>query len=867
MTSPQKSLTDLRAGFAAPSTGSRPMMRWWWFGPDITPADIEHDLCAMGEVGIGGVELAVVYPLSERTDRFMSQSFLENVRYAADRAASLGLRFDLTLGSGWSFGGPDVSPANAARRLWWERREIGVEAFNVDWAPAWPGDELVAVYIGDGSLQEPPVAYSMIPPSGGSIRVPRGLGPRVVLIATSRRTGQQVKRAAAGAEGPVFDHYSADAVREHIAAVCDPLLDGIDAEQVGSVFCDSLEAYSADWTPRALDEFRARRGYDARPGLYHLHIRAAEGADLRADYYRTLTELYEENFVRPLQDWATGRGVPFRIQGYGEPPAGISSFRHADRFEGEGWGWKELTQSRWATSAAHLYDRRVVSSEIWTWVHSPSFRATPMDLKGELHEHALIGVNHFIGHGWPSTPVDELESGRLGRVLYASGALDARNPWWPAMPELVAYTHRLSWAMRQGSAATDVALYTGTRAAYAEMYSDVESSLNLWERSKAIVGDALPAALREAGYDFDGWDDDAALIAADRYPAVVLPDVPVIPQPTLDTLRAAIASGRTVIALGRSASLLPEAEAADTSAAVIRLLDRFVGRPLKTRDEQPHLGITRRRVGGTELALLANTGVTRIDTTLTPRRRAGSAEFWSLTDGTAQPIAQPERGITVSLEPYEAVILATSAEGADLASPEPATGFAAIDGAVLELAEWDVSFPGSSARSVTTPHRWEDTPELAAFSGTARYTRTFHLPKDSPLLSPGTILDFGETTSIETGRDAAEGIRGRSFRVGIRPPVGEIASVYINGAHAGVVWGTPYRLRIGPHLLAGSNTVEVHVANTNGNRLAHDPSVVAEAEHTRRWYGRRFNMQDFPLANDAVASGMLTVPVLRSSTP
>ncbi len=96
--------------------------------------------------------------------------------------------------------------------------------------------------------------------------------------------------------------------------------------------------------------------------------------------------------------------MPFRIQSYGTPPAMVSSYRHADLFEGEGWGWTELTQTRWASSAAHLYGRDVVSSETWTWVHSPSFRATPLDLKGEAHEHLLAGINQFIGHGWPYSP-------------------------------------------------------------------------------------------------------------------------------------------------------------------------------------------------------------------------------------------------------------------------------------------------------------------------------------------------------------------------------------------------------------------------------------------------------------------------------
>src|SRR5206468_4114155 len=123
----------------------------------------------------------------------------------------------------------------------------------------------------------------------GTIRVPLGRGPRVVLLAVARLTGQNVKRAAVGAEGPVFDHYSRRATREHVEAVCDPLVDAVGADRLGSVFCDSLEVYGADWTPGVLDEFRARRGYDPAPLLWLLDVDARRAGPLRADYYRTLT--------------------------------------------------------------------------------------------------------------------------------------------------------------------------------------------------------------------------------------------------------------------------------------------------------------------------------------------------------------------------------------------------------------------------------------------------------------------------------------------------------------------------------------------------------------------------------------------------
>ena len=202
-------IDDLRSGFANPPASAAPMMRWWWFGPSVTRPELERELTAMADAGLGGVEVAYVYPLATATTEFGSPTFLADLRFAAERAHELGLRFDLTLGSAWSFGGPHISPELAARQLQWERHEIGPGSLEVPVVSPWPGDELIAAYIGAGSLQEQPASYERLPVVGGRVMIVAGTGPRVVLLAYARLTGQNVKRAAAGAEGPVLDHYSA----------------------------------------------------------------------------------------------------------------------------------------------------------------------------------------------------------------------------------------------------------------------------------------------------------------------------------------------------------------------------------------------------------------------------------------------------------------------------------------------------------------------------------------------------------------------------------------------------------------------------------------------------------------------------------
>ena len=73
---------------------------------------------------------------------FLSEPFLERLRFAADDRPTLGLRLDLTLGSGWPYGGPTVGIADAASQLRLERIAVrpGRHAWRVPaMTPARPG--------------------------------------------------------------------------------------------------------------------------------------------------------------------------------------------------------------------------------------------------------------------------------------------------------------------------------------------------------------------------------------------------------------------------------------------------------------------------------------------------------------------------------------------------------------------------------------------------------------------------------------------------------------------------------------------------------------------------------------------------------
>ena len=91
----QATMEKLQADFANPPSGAKPMMRWWWFGLAVEKPEIRRELEQMKADGIGGVELAFVYPqvVDDRAkglvnEPFLSRPMLDKVAYAASEGRS-----------------------------------------------------------------------------------------------------------------------------------------------------------------------------------------------------------------------------------------------------------------------------------------------------------------------------------------------------------------------------------------------------------------------------------------------------------------------------------------------------------------------------------------------------------------------------------------------------------------------------------------------------------------------------------------------------------------------------------------------------------------------------------------------------------
>lgn len=834
-------------GFATPPSDTRPLVRWWWFGPAVEKDELAREIAAMRTGGFGGFEIQPVYPLALddpakgiRNLSFLSEDFLQAVRFAADTGRAQGLRADITLGSGWPFGGPHVPLTEAAANILMQKVAIPHGTRRVALPSINAGEQLVAVFLGDGadiaSAKPLSVKHNAI-----SISLAPANRERTLLVLVQSRTGQRVKRAGVGGEGFVLDHLNVAAVRHHLDMVGEKLVAAFGETPPYSVFCDSLEVYGTDWTDDLLAQFRRRRGYDLAPHLPALFADGEPAAAIRHDWALTLSELVDERFLTTVSDWANVHHTQFRAQVYGFPPVTLSSNRLVPLAEGEGANWRLFTPTRWTSSANHLYGRSITSAESWTWLHSQPFRATPLDIKVEADRLLLQGVNQFVAHGWPYSPA---AAGEPGWSLYAAAVFNNHNPWWPVMADVNAYLQRLSYLLRQGEPVADVAVLIPTDDAFARI---TPGHASVTDQMPALLSSGVMQQILDGGYSFDYVDGPALEATGFKHQVLILPDIQRIAPALYRRIAVFAKRGGVVIAVGRLPSLGGGFRHAAAEAREVRAIssalfaanaphahhveEAALGATLREMTPSdlaggpPALGFVHRKLSNGDLYFVANTGNQPLRAQLVFRSQTQQAQWWEPRTGLAHPWTPGE---DVALAPYESRVFvfgaAASAPVVEAVARKPA--MTAID----LSSGWHVLIDGH-AREISLPHSWTQDAATRFYSGEAVYTRTIALTP-AQLAAGQVVLSFGSPTPIEEPPH-------RWTAAEIESPVREAAEVFVDGKRAGSVWTPPYTLNLAGFLHAGSNQLEIRVCNTAINRLADQAAPDYRALTAR--YGARFD--------------------------
>lgn len=859
-------IADVAARVATPPADARPLVRWWWFGPAVVHSQLEREIGAMKAGGFGGFEIQPVYPMELddaargiRNVPYLSKEFLDAVGFANRSGRAQGLRVDITLGSGWPFGGPHVGVQHAAARLRLASIEVPAGSGSFALPAVMNGERLLATFVAPGNARQYDAGklekIAASPDAAGRAAIAPGEADRVVLAYIASRTGQQVKRPALGAEGFVLDHLNRDAVEHHLKTVAEPLLRAFGDQPPYAVFSDSLEVYGTDWTADFAEEFRKRRGYDVLPHLPAIYngIGAHAGA-VRRDWALTQTELVNERYLTPMNDWARAHRTLFRSQTYGEPAVSMSSNRLVALPEGEGPQHRAFSFTRLATSAGHLYGRPVISAETWTWLNSPAFSATPLDMKAEADRMLLEGVNLFVGHGWPYTPPGTREP---GYAFYAAAVFNDHNPWWNVMPDVNGYLTRMSWLMRQGAPSNQVAVFLPNDDVYAR---SVPGKVSLSEGMKHYVTAQLTEQILDAGHNLDYVDAESILALGLKHPVLVMPRVSRLAPEVLERLAAYVRGGGKIIAVGRTPSTAPGyLDAARISAqvasaakalfapgpnvqvvaddgAVGAALEKALTPDFRVASNAADIGFVRRKLRDADIYFIANTGNTAVDTTATPGVRRAHAAWLDPHSGklTRAPAAG---ALSLSLAPYESRVLVLS--DTPLAAAEaPRLG---KPGVLADLgSDWQVSFPGTPGnRAMPQLRSWTDEEATRYFSGVATYSKTVELGA-AQLAGQRVVLDFGPGTPLASTPRVPAGMRAM-----LDSPVREAAEVFVNGKRAGSVWHPPYRVDVTRFLVAGGNRIELKVANLAVNALAGQALPDYRLLSVR--YGQRFVPQDTQL--------------------
>ncbi|WP_029432090.1 glycosyl hydrolase [Blastococcus sp. URHD0036] len=351
---------------------------------------------------------------------------------------------------------------------------------------------------------------------------PAGNGnPWVLLDLVRTASGLVAQRNGFTATQPnyVVDHWSEAGVGiqtdfwdEHV--LTDAVRAGLRRIGRGAVFEDSLElGESQKWPADLLEQFTARRGYDPTPYLPALlgtgiHATAEPAFELpgigprvREDYRQTLSELYVERYVVPMQAWAQSHGLQFRAQVYGPPLASGVAAAAAGIPEGESLDFGSPNpfgaeqDHRVLSAGAHLGGRPIVSAELAANFFG-AYRSTvagpnvpggwaeggdgsslggkyAQGLLDSVHKAFAGGVNQVVWHGFPYRDAPEAEEGSNGRggawpgyhpwdifgVLNAGEYFGPRQPGWPDVRAVNDSLARKQLVLRQGRAVLDLGVY------------------------------------------------------------------------------------------------------------------------------------------------------------------------------------------------------------------------------------------------------------------------------------------------------------------------------------------------------------------------------------------------------------------------
>lgn len=790
--------------------------RWWWLGSAVSEADLRWNMQEYSKAGIGALEITPLYGVqgNEKNEiDFLTAPWMDKLKFVQAEGAKDGILVDMNNGTGWPFGGPYVPIEEAAAKLVHTdvtangkdlRKGVDISVKDAKEKKFAKLSRVIAYC--NGEMTD----LTSMTDANGIVtwkKAPKKNNYRIISIYCSR-TRQMVKRAAPGGQGYVIDHFDRKAVANYLQRFEDAFAkSGVPYPH--SFFNDSYEVYKANWTPNLFEEFEKRRGYKLEGKLLELLGEAEDpGNKVLSDYRETLGDLLLENFTEQWTAWAHKHGAKTRNQAHGSPANLIDVYSAVDIPEIEGFGLSEfgikglrkdsgytrkndsdVSMLKYASSAAHINGKTLVSSETFTWL-TEHFRTSLSQMKPDMDLMFTCGVNNMYFHGICYSPKNDPWPGWR---FYASVDMSPTNSIWRDAPYLLKYIERCQSFLQMGQPDNDFLVYLPVRDMWAERRGNGPGSLlmqfdihSMAKKAPDFIKSILE--IDRAGYDCDYISEKYLMgttytngmlqtAAGTRYQALIIPGSGNMPQEVKNHINALKAKGAKII-YGTSTADMQKAAKAE------EMKSKFGLRAIRRKNESGHHYFIAN--------LTPNDVNARIPLTVTMK----DARWFNPLNGEIYKTDINNEGILVDLKSGESMILQTYNNVLPTNDAEQIK----FEGTEKQLTDkWSLSFVDSepainSTYSLDNIQTWEtlnnDTAKI--MMGTGVYTTTVNMTKDEAKAK--WAINLGD--------------------------VRESARVYVNDTFVGCAWSVPFILDCKDAFKAGKNTLRIEVTNLPANRIS-----------------------------------------------
>lgn len=533
-----------------PSYDCRPEVRWWLAEGFHTDQTLKNDIRMIDEAGFGAVEFLAMEELGadSRLYGWGSEEWVHDSHVIFEEAVKRGMGISVTSGTNWANANlttiyPDhkaaakeldcvVEPLEGGRRRYGKIPRCVITTENVQEqllvaavAARVVGEKDGAVCLDKESLL---VLNDYIKEETLDWTAPED-GSYLVFYCWMHGTGQ-----TAGPSAEIsytinyLDRYGVEAFIEYWDNVVwtAKLRENIRKSGRCMMYMDSLELSTFGhggqlWGYHFVEEFQKRRGYNVLPYLPFLLKENGQGLftyfyrmedeiferKLHNDLYQTMTELYMDNMLKPMQEWLHGMGMQLRAEiSYGLPFDISQPGKYVDGIETESLEFAcQIDGFRNMSGAAHIYDR-LYSSE--TGAIRLNYMMGLEFYTQIIYTQFAAGVAKTVLHGYASIAGAEESTywpGHEGMWPNYSDRFGCRQPAYQHYQDWTAMLSRYHMLLREGKPRMDLGILR-LDYNFNNLYWQVEDEKGMYEKEMMRAGKAnywQDMGLQHAGYTWD----------------------------------------------------------------------------------------------------------------------------------------------------------------------------------------------------------------------------------------------------------------------------------------------------------------------------------------------------------------------------